>query len=439
MLEAEQTLQPKVFIETFGCQMNKSDSELIAGMLHDQGFRVSEAQEDADIILINTCSVREHAEKRALGRISVLAGWRKQAPHRRLGVIGCMAQRLSEKLLNDKPFIDFIIGPDDYRSIPSILQNGVHAPYNLTTLNTEETYSGVLPYRASGICGWVTITRGCDNYCAYCIVPYTRGRERSRQTEDIIHEINYLTGQGVIDITLLGQNVNSFDDHGVTFSQLLKKAAAVTDVKRIRFMTSHPKDLSDDIVDTIASEDKVCRHIHLPVQSGSNKILKAMNRKYTREHYLRIVDNARKSIPDVAITSDILVGFPGETEDDFHQTVDLMKSVEFDEAYMYRYSPREGTSAADLPDTLPDSERLKRLDAIISIQREITKRKKQSLVGRVFDVIPESTSKLSDNEWIGRTDTNHNVVIPKSGIEMGQRVQVMIESCRGTTLRGRPI
>ena len=425
-----------VFIETYGCQMNKADSEIITGLLVTEGYHITECQEEADVVLINTCSVRNHAEQRALGRINVLAKWKKEAPDRKLGVIGCMAQRMGEALLSEKPFIDFVIGPDEYRKLPHLIDNGQYEFRVFTKFHTKETYNNIQRGRQSGITGWVTITRGCNNYCSYCIVPYTRGRERSRRAEEILLEIAEMSEQGIMEVILLGQNVNSYEDGRNRFSDLLRMCGQVQKILRIRFMTSHPKDLSDDILDTIATEKNICPHIHLPVQSGSNRILELMNRKYTREQYLGLIEKARNRIPGVAITSDILVGFPGETETDFKATYTLMEEVRFDEAFTYRYSPRQETRAAQMEDHLTEEMRLDRLDKIIQLQRRITLQKKREMIGQCVEVLPEVLSKQSPDEWMGRTPTNHVVIFPKKNISLGQPVTVLIETCKGSTLRG---
>ena len=436
MNESYEKNSHSVYIETYGCQMNKSDSEVIAGLLNGEGYRLVESQGKADIILINTCSVRDHAEQRVLGRIDGLAHWKRGAPRRRLGVIGCMAQRMGMDLLSNKPFIDFIVGPDEYRKLPHLLANGLDEARSHTQIHEGETYSDIHRYRPSGMSGWVTITRGCNNFCSYCIVPFTRGRERSSPALEIQNEISEMANHGIREITLLGQNVNSYNDGNTRFSDLLLMCVKIPQILRIRFMTSHPKDLTDDIVEVIAAEGKICSHIHLPVQSGSNRILSLMNRGYTREHYLNLIGKARNRIPGVAITSDILVGFPGETQEDFMATVDLMKEVRFDEAFTYRYSPRQETKAAQLDDHLTEETRLERLDEVIQLQRRITLEKKREMIGKHFEVLPEASSKQSSEEWMGRTSTNHVVVFPKNGFSLGQPVFVRIEGCRGSTLRG---
>ena len=428
-----------VHIETYGCQMNKYDSEVIAGILQNEGYRKVEHPDSADVILINTCSVREHAENRALGRADVLSGWKKERPDRKLGIIGCVAQRLGSDLLRSRPYLDFIVGPDAYQRLPEIIGNGIHGPHAVTPCNPEETYDTVRPVRTPGICGWISIARGCDNFCSYCIVPYTRGRERSRPADRILEEIEDMVRQGFREVTLLGQNVNSYDDGATDFAGLLDRVSRIPDLPRIRFMTSHPKDFTQEILDVMAARETVCPHIHLPVQAGSNRVLQRMNRRYTREHYLSLVRAARETVPGVSLTSDVMVGFPGETETDFRETLDLMREVRFDEAYTYRYSPREGTKAVEFNDEIPEQERLRRLDAVIRLQREISKEIKQALVGQKHQVLPEAVSKKSKDEWMGRTLTNHVVVIPASDADLGQPVDVIIESLQGSTLRGRVI
>lgn len=430
---------PSIFIETYGCQMNKYDSEIVAGILTAEGYHLTERSGEADIILINTCSVRDHAERRALGRIGVLAHWKRIEPHRKLGVIGCMAQRMGKELLSTKPFLDLVIGPDEYRNLPYILSDGRQGPCIHTHLHHDETYSTISPTRKPNISGWVAITRGCNNLCSYCIVPYTRGRQRSRPAEEILREIESMAEQGFREVTLLGQNVNSYHDGRNDFSDLLELASRVRRILRIRFTTSHPNDLSDRTLEVIASNEKVCPHIHLPVQSGSNRILSLMNRGYSREKYLSLIKKARTLVPGMAITSDILVGFPGETESDFQDTYSLMEEVRFDDAFTYRYSPRPGTKASQMEDHLSKRERLDRLDRIIKLQRQITRQRKQKTIGQIVEVLPERASKQSTEEWMGKTPTNHVVVFPKDNIPLGQPVEVLIDECKGSTLRGNAL
>jgi tRNA-2-methylthio-N6-dimethylallyladenosine synthase len=427
--------RPLFAIETYGCQMNKYDSEIVAGILEKNGYAQTLNSDSADILFINTCSVRDHAEKRALGRIGSLRSWKEDRFGRRLGVIGCMAQRLSDELFRMKPHIDFVVGPDEYRNIPNILSNGFDKPA-AAQFHPEETYNNTTPYRHSSISGWVAINRGCNNYCSYCIVPYTRGRERSRPADAVYAEITEMIKQGFREVTLLGQNVNSYNDGQKTFPDLLKMCCSISGLHRIRFVTSHPKDLSDHLMDVMAECDKICQHLHLPAQSGSNTILKSMNRNYTREYYIRLIEKARIRIPDLAISTDIMVGFPGETESDFQDTYSLMKKIGFEDAFTYRYSIREGTKAAGMEDTVSEQEKQSRLKKIITLQRKITQQKKQALIGSRVVVLPEMPSKHSPQEWMGKTPTNHVVVFPKNTTSMGEPVEITIDACIGSTLRG---
>lgn len=419
--------------------MNKYDSELLAGLLEAQGYLQAGSPDEADTVIVNTCSVREHAESRALGRIRVLAGWRKKAPGRRLGVVGCMAQRMSAELRTACPDVDFILGPDAYRSLPAILGNGRHGPVTAARPDHRETYGEIVPRRSSGISAWIAVMRGCDNYCSYCIVPYTRGRERSRPESEILKEFRAVSESGYREVTLLGQNVNSYRDGGTDFAGLLGRIARADRRIWIRFMTSHPKDMSDVLLDTIAGEPNVCPHIHLPVQSGSDRILKRMNRKYTRAHYLDLVDKIRRRIGGAAVTTDVMVGFPGETENDFGDTVSLLRDVRFDEAYMYHYSVRPGTRAARMRETLTLADKLHRLDEIIRLQRRISLEIRQSMIGKRVVVLPEGRSKKNKSEWMGKTPAGHVVVFSGQSVRPGEPVSVKLDECRGATPRGRRV
>ena len=428
--------QNNVFIETYGCQMNKYDSEIIAGILDNHGFSITRTIDEADITIINSCSIREHAELRIIGRINTLSNWKREHAHRKLGLIGCMAQRMKQKLLTEKPYLDFIIGPDQYRKLPDILSEITSEQVNDTNLCKTETYDGIHPIRDSKISGWIAIMRGCNNFCSYCIVPYVRGRERSRPSDSILCEIRQMVKEGYREVTLLGQNVNSYHNGETDFPDLLTNVSQIDGLVRIRFMTSHPKDLTDKLLEAIALNKKLSSHIHLPVQAGSNRILSLMNRKYTREDYLTLIDKARSTIPGVSITSDIMVGFPTETDQDFEDTVQLMTQVQFDEAFTYYYSNRKGTQAAELKEALTREEKITRLNYIIQLQNRITANKKKQLIGHTMEVLVESESKKSSNEWMGKTDTNHVVVFPKKESSIGDLVNVHIQECRGTTLKG---
>ena len=419
--------------------MNKCDSEIVATLLTSHGFQMTDTQDTADVVIINTCAVRDHAEQRALGRISVLADWKRQQPNRKLGVMGCMAKRMGDLLLDQKPFLDFIIGPDQLRKLPEILTDEFSRPAIDTTDDMEETYSDILPTRQTPLSGWVTIMRGCNNFCSYCIVPYTRGRERSRAEAEILHEIAEMAKQGYVEVNLLGQNVNSYHDGETDFPLLLDHVCEIEGIQRIRFMTSHPKDLSDRLIEVMARQKKICNHIHLALQAGSDRILKAMNRKYTQRDFRLLVEKTRQAIPGIALTTDIMVGFPGETEEDFLETLNLVRDIRFDDAFMYHFSPRPNTKAAEMKDQLTQEEKLQRLDRLIQCQRRIGKELKIKMVGTTVEVLPESVSKKSASEWMGRTDTNHVIIFPKTDSKPGEIIPVQIQECRGTTLRGVPV
>ncbi|MCK5148214.1 tRNA (N6-isopentenyl adenosine(37)-C2)-methylthiotransferase MiaB, partial [bacterium] len=343
--------------------MNKGDSEIVAGLLQDRGYIIADSLDQADIVLINTCSVRANAEQRALGRAKTLSGWKREGHNRRLGIIGCMAQRLGDQLIEENPFIDLVAGPDTYRMLPQLLNfNAVSTV--AVEFDKSEFYTGVEARRQTSFNAWVTIMRGCNNYCAYCIVPFTRGRERSRTADEILREIEELAVKGYKEIILLGQNVNSFNDGKMDFADLLQRISQNSGIPRIRFMTSHPKDLSNKLLDVMAAESNICRHIHLPLQAGSDSILKAMNRKYTQAHYLDLIKAIRSRMPDAGITTDIMTGFPGETDADFNETIKVVEEVKYDDAFTYHFSPREGTQAAEMPDQIPKEIRLERLDQL---------------------------------------------------------------------------
>jgi tRNA-2-methylthio-N6-dimethylallyladenosine synthase len=429
--------KPSIFIETYGCQMNKNDSELIRGILQDADFRLTGEWTSADIVLLNTCSVREHAEQRVLGRIGVLAGWKRQSPGRRIGVLGCMAQRLGGEWAKLKPCVDFVVGPDGYRTLPELLSGTGGKPVVAADFRPGELYSGVRPVREPGATGWVTISRGCDNFCSYCIVPYARGPERSRPSGEILREIGEMTGLGFREVTLLGQNVNSYADGSIDFPGLLESVSRIPGLLRVRFMTSHPKDLSDRLLGVMASGGPICPHIHLPVQSGSDRVLEMMNRGYTAGRYLERVRKARERMPSVSLTTDVMVGYPGESETDFQDTMKLVEEVRFDEAYTYAYSPRSGTAAAGHPGTVPEDEKFRRLGELIDLQRSISVSIRRAMVGTTVEVFPEKPSARSDDEWMGRTPGGHVVVFGRDGAQAGHPARVLLESCSGATLRGR--
>jgi tRNA-2-methylthio-N6-dimethylallyladenosine synthase len=425
--------RPLAWLNTYGCQMNKNDTELLAGILEENGYAVTQDLSQANIALINTCSVRSHAERRALGRISGLAGWKRESPDRKIVVAGCMAQKDKDILLKNMPYIDLVMGPDSYRMLPELLKTPVRCAQ--TDLSVTELYSGLRYIRVPGISGWVTIMRGCDNFCSYCIVPFTRGRERSRSFSEIDSEIRNMVSEGFREVILLGQNVNSYRDGEIDFPSLLQKISTVPGLDRIRFMTSHPKDCSSRLFQIMASGIPICPNLHLPFQSGSDRILKLMNRNYTRDHFIRLTEEARSVIPDLAITTDVMVGFPGETRDDFLETCSLMEKIRFDDAYMYHYSPRPGTAAERMED-LPSEIKLERLNTIIRLQQLISKENREKLIGKTVEVLVEETSRHSENEWIGKTRNNTAVVFSKGKTGKGHLARVRINGLRGTVLRG---
>ncbi|HON18377.1 MAG TPA: tRNA (N6-isopentenyl adenosine(37)-C2)-methylthiotransferase MiaB [Salinivirgaceae bacterium] len=438
--------KPQLFIETYGCQMNVADSEVVAGILGKIGYQLTDDAEKADLILINTCSVRENAEQRVWGRLDYFRAVKRRRPQLQLGVIGCMAERLGEKL-SEHEAVDIVAGPDAYRDLPMLLDKAKHGLKGINVdLSQDETYSGITPERlhSESISGFISIMRGCNNFCTYCIVPYTRGRERSRDPQDILNEVRHMAGDGFYEITLLGQNVNSYQwkngQQITTFPALLEILAQSFPDIRFRFTTSHPKDISDELIHVMARYQNVCKHIHLPVQSGSNAVLERMNRKYTREYYLERVAKIKEIIPDCGLTSDVFCGFCGETEDDFKQTLSLMEQVGFDSAFMFKYSERPGTYAAKkFRDDVPEEVKIDRLNRMIALQNKISHNKNQQDIGKIFEVLVEGFSRKSQDDVVGRTSQNKVVVFPNQGFKRGDRVMVKIIKASSATLIGESI
>jgi tRNA-2-methylthio-N6-dimethylallyladenosine synthase len=426
-----------VYIETYGCQMNKLDSENLAAILIDAGLAVVQDMRVADVILLNTCGVRENAEKRIHGRIGELSSLRAERPGLIFGVIGCMAQRLGESLLSN--VVKVVAGPDSYRRLPELIAKVNARGVVDVRLDPSETYGGVSPVRESPFSAWIAVTRGCNNFCSYCVVPYTRGRERSIPAKSIIHEIERLRDGGYREVTLLGQNVNAYHDGVMGFSGLLERAAA-TGIGWIRFLTSHPRDLGDDILDVMAARRNVCPHLHLPLQSGSDSILAAMNRGYTVERYEAVADKARRLVPGISLTTDLIFGFPGETEEDFEATIALMERVRFDFAFLYRYSEREGTPACALPSQVPEQLRIERLKRAIALQNAIAAERNRSRIGSEQTVLVKGPSKDGAG-WYGFSETSIPVVVSSGngGLAPGDFVRVCIESTTGASLVGRAI
>ena len=436
-----------LYIETYGCQMNVADSEVVSSIMGMAGYVTAETPETADAVLLNTCSIRDNAEQKIINRLQYLASLRKKrGKHKRLiiGVIGCMAERAKEELI-EKHGVDLVAGPDAYLDLPNLfaaVETG-HKAMNVE-LSTTETYRDIIPSRITGnrISGFISIMRGCNNFCSYCIVPYTRGRERSREVSSILSELADLRAKGFKEVTLLGQNVNSYSYTGtdgitVDFSTLLGTVAEAAPDMRIRFTTSHPKDMSDDIIDTIARHKNVCNHIHLPVQSGSNSVLKAMNRHYTREWYLERINAIRTRIPDCGITTDMFTGFHDESEEDFQMTLSLMREVEFDAAFMFKYSERPGTLASKhMPDNVPEETKIRRLNEMIALQNELSAASNAKEVGRTAEVLVEGISKRSRDQFVGRTQQNKTVVFPRGNYRIGDFIDVRIVDSSSATLIG---
>jgi len=414
--------------------MNLSDSETIIGIMKENGYENVNSLEEANIILFNTCSVREHAEERVLQRVRSIK--KSKQNDMIFGLIGCMAERLKEKLFMEKS-IDLILGPDNYRKLPEYIKQLEHEKKVCdTNFNNEETYSDLVPYRQSKVTAWIPIMRGCDNLCSYCIVPLTRGKERSRNFKSIIEEAKKLISENYKELYLLGQNVNSYYYDGKNFSDVLESVAKLNSDVRIRFMTSHPKDLSDDLINSISQHSNICKYIHLPFQSGSNRVLEVMNRNYTREHYLGLIKKIKKTIPDVSLSTDIIVGFPSETESDFLDTLSLLNEVKFDSAFMFKYSPREGTSAYHLNDDVPENIKSERLSKVIELQQDISNISNKNLIGTNQEVLIESYSKKSDAKFQGRLGNNKVVVFPSHKNKIGETTKIKIIKSTSATLIG---
>ncbi|MBQ6668182.1 MAG: tRNA (N6-isopentenyl adenosine(37)-C2)-methylthiotransferase MiaB [Bacteroidales bacterium] len=428
----------QLYIETYGCQMNFADSEVVASILSKE-YRLCQTAQEADVILLNTCSIRENAEQRVLKRLEELRALRKKGKSLKIGLIGCMASRYQDNWV-ESHLVDFIAGPDSYRFLPEILSDA-EAPQIRTELSTDETYSGIIPmrYQTNGISAFVSIMRGCNNFCTYCVVPYTRGRERSRNPEDILQEIRTLCEKGYKEVTLLGQNVNSYLWGGsYGFPQLMADVAKTDRKMRVRFTTSHPKDLSDELLETMAAHPNICKNIHLPAQSGSSEVLKRMNRKYTREDYLERIGSIRRILPEATISTDLISGFCGETPQDHEATLSLMREARFDYAFMFKYSERSGTYAAKhLKDDVPDEVKTARLEEVIALQRELSYESHRRDIGKTFEVLAEGPSKRSDEHFFGRNSQNKVIVFPKEGTQPGQLLNVTVNNCTTATLLGK--
>jgi tRNA-2-methylthio-N6-dimethylallyladenosine synthase len=431
----------KVYVETYGCQMNINDSEIVLGVMHAEGYMPADSSDDADVILLNTCAIRDNAERRIHERLFHLKHTKKTNSDLVVGVLGCMAERLRAKLL-DTQLVDIVVGPDEYRRMPELVAEAMGGDRGIAVkLSRVETYDDIVPLRTEGISAWISIMRGCDKFCTFCVVPFTRGRERSRPLTSVVDEAKQLWDQGFKEITLLGQNVNSYRDDvgGYDFADLLASTARAVPKMRIRYSTSHPQDMSDKLIDTMAEWDNICKYIHLPVQSGSNRILELMNRTYTVEHYLSRIRRIKHVMPNCATSTDIIAGFCTETEDDHQRTLDVMREVRYEGAYMFAYSPRENTKAWKMGDDVPDEVKNRRLIEIIELQRIISGELNQTEPGTVHPVLVEGPSKRNAAEWRGRTDTNKTVVFTHDGTRgyiVGDTINVKIDRAGSGTLFG---
>jgi len=451
----------KLFIESYGCQMNFSDSEIVASILQNEGFNTTQKLEDADLVLVNTCSIRDKAEQTVRKRLEKYNAVKKINPGMKIGVLGCMAERLKNKFLEEEKMVDLVVGPDAYKDLPNLIaevdegRNAVNV-----ILSKDETYGDISPVRlnSNGVTAFVSITRGCDNMCTFCVVPFTRGRERSRDPQSIIEEVNDLWSRGFKEVTLLGQNVDSYLWYGgglkkdfdkatdiqkataINFSQLLDMCATAQPKMRFRFSTSNPQDMTLDVIETMAKHNNICNYIHLPVQSGSNRILKEMNRQHTREEYFEMIDNIRRIIPDCAISQDMITGFPTETEEDHKDTLSLMEYVKYDFGFMFAYSERPGTLAErKMEDDVPEETKKRRLNDIINLQQKHSLYRTQQQVGKTVEVLIEKESKKSGDHWSGRNSQNTVVVFPKENYKVGDFVNVKVTECTSATLIGEAI
>ncbi len=451
----------KLFIESYGCQMNMNDSEIVAAILDKEGYNTTQILEEADLVLVNTCSIREKAETTVRKRLQKYNAVKKVNKTMKVGVLGCMAERLKEKFLEEEKIVDLVVGPDAYKDLPNLLEE-VHEGRDAVNviLSKEETYGDISPVRlnSNGVSAFVSITRGCDNMCTFCVVPFTRGRERSRDPKSVLNEIKTMVDKNFKEITLLGQNVDSFLWFGgglkkdfkkasemaqataVDFAQLLDMCATEFPKTRFRFSTSNPQDMSLDVIHTMAKHKNICKYIHLPVQSGSNAMLKAMNRQHTREEYMKLVDNIYKIIPEMSLSQDMIVGFCGETEQDHQDTLELMNYVKYDFGFMFAYSERPGTLAGNkMDDDIPHAVKKRRLQEVIDLQQKHSLHRTQQHLGKIEEVLIEGTSKKNSNEWKGRNTQNTVIVFPKENYKLGDFVNVKIENCTSATLKGTAV
>jgi len=430
-------IKKQVYLETYGCQMNVADSEVVLSIMSDTGFGITQDAAVADVILVNTCSVRDNAEQRVRQRISTLKNYKRANPGVLIGVLGCMAERLRTELIDKGNVVDLVVGPDEYRRLPELVESAFSGQRGIAVkLSRVENYDDIMPLRTEGINAWISVMRGCDKFCTFCVVPFTRGRERSRSLKSVVQEVRRLSERGFKEITLLGQNVNSYQDGEFDFADLITRVAEVDRTIRVRFMTPHPQDMSDSLIQTIAENENICKNIHLPVQSGSNRILQLMNRTYSIEHYLALVEKIRNAIPGVSLSTDFIAGFPTESHDDHQQTLDLIRNVGYDGAFMFKYSPRENTKSWEMGDDIPDEVKVQRLNEVIDLQQTISLRRNQAHIGATIEILVERESAKSNDEWMGRSDTNKVTVFPKENARVGEIVKTKIHNCNSATLFG---
>lgn len=430
----------KVYIETYGCQMNVADSEIVSSIMMSEGFDITDTADNADVILLNTCSIRDNAEKKIFNRLSHLRRYKKKKFKLVVGIMGCMAERLKSQLIGERDLVSIVVGPDEYRNLPELVNNAIGGEQGIAVkLSKVETYDDIIPLRTEGLSAWVSIMRGCNNFCAFCVVPYTRGRERSRPLDSVVREAVSLYENGIKEITLLGQNVNSYRDdvNGLDFPDLLVSIAKEVPELRIRYSTSHPHDMSDRLIEAHRDYKAICNYIHLPVQAGSDRILKKMRRDYSREHYLERIAMIRKYVPGVALSTDIIAGFCSETEEDHQDTLSLMREVQYDGAYMFKYSPRENTLAWKFEDDVTEETKARRLQEIIDQQHLIAGELNKLEVGKTHEVLVEGEGKRKNTGWQGRSDTNKVCIFPyKEGMKAGDLINIKIHSSTSATLFG---
>ena len=431
----------KFALETYGCQMNVADSELVEGILTNLGLEKTANYDEADAIFLNTCAIRENAETKVHSKLGNLHKIKLNKPHLIIGVLGCMAQNLKDDLLKNKPYVDIILGPDSYRKIPDLINRHVKDNKSIvdTKLSRYEVYENLFPSRGDTFNAWVSIMRGCDKFCSFCIVPFTRGRERSRSVESVVKEVKKAVDQGFVEITLLGQNVNSYNFEGKSFSDLLLAVSDINGVKRIRYTSPHPQDINVELLEVMASRKNICNYVHFPMQSGSNEVLKRMNRTYTREHFYDMAMKIREIMPNCGLSTDIIVGFPGETDEQFRETLDLMEEIKFNSAFTFKYSPRPYTKAEQFSDHISEDIKKSRLDEMLILQRKHTLELNQNMVGTFQQVLIEKESKKSNLHWAGRTDSNEWVIIEKNNSNIKDIVPVEISDATGVILHGKEI